>query len=368
MKSLEILHLLMLQITEGIGDLSAKKLISYCGSAQGVIEEKPSLLEKIPGIGSHIIKKLKNPSLLSRAQAELDFINNNDVDVLTFRCENYPNNLKHCADGPILLFQLGSPNLNNKRVISIVGTRSMTLYGQYFLKELFIKLIPYDPIIISGLAYGIDIFAHRQALKYNLETVAVMAHGLDRVYPQKHHKEANDMVKSGGLLTEYWSKTNPDRQNFIKRNRIVAGLSEATIVIESALKGGSLITADIANSYNRDVFAVPGRTSDRYSQGCNHLIKTNRAALINDIEDLVYLLNWETKEVHREKHIQKQLFVQLDNHERDIHNFLSKQGKQTLDEIALNCKYPIQQTATLLLNLELKGLIKSFPGKKFETV
>jgi len=225
----------------------------------------------------------------------------------------------------------------------------------------------FNPIIVSGLAYGIDIFAHQQALKNNLQTIAVLAHGLDNIYPKKHKKEAIQMQEKGGLVTEFWSNTNPDRENFVKRNRIVAGLSEATIVIESASKGGSLITADIANSYNRDVFAVPGRTSDTYSKGCNQLIKSNKAAMITSIKDLEYILNWKTNE-NSAKVIQKELFVDLNEQEKSIYEYLLKGGKQNLDNIALDCKYTIYETATTLLNLELKGVAKPLPGKMFEAI
>lgn len=368
MKNKEILYYLILQSAEGIGDINAKKLISHCGSAQAVIEEKTDNLKKITGIGSYTIKDLNNPSLYRTAEKELEFINNNNIEALTFVNEKYPKNLKHCIDSPILLFQKGNLNIKDQRIISIVGTRMITNYGKSFLEEIIAELQKYNPVIASGLAYGIDIYAHRQAIKNNLQTLAVLAHGLDVIYPKNHKKEALEMMANGGLLTEFWSKTNPDRENFVKRNRIVAGLSEATIVIESATKGGSLITAGIANSYNRDVFAVPGRTTDEYSKGCNHLIKTNQAALINSAEDLAYLLNWEIEEKNSKKVIQKQFFVELDEQEEIIYNFLLKEGKQNLDLIALNCQYPIHKTANLLLNLELKGVTRPLPGKIYEAV
>jgi len=368
MKNKEILYYLILQSAEGIGDINAKKLISHCGSAQAVVEEKSFNLQKIPGIGSYTIKGLNNTSLYHNAEKELEFINNNNIEALTFVNEKYPKNLKHCVDGPVLLFQKGNINLLEQRIISIVGTRMITNYGKSFLKEFIVELQKYNPVIVSGLAYGVDVYAHQQAIKNNFQTLAVLAHGLDTIYPNKHKREALEMQTNGGLLTEFWSNTNPDRENFVKRNRIVAGLSEATIVIESATKGGSLITAGIANSYNRDVFAVPGRTTDEYSKGCNQLIKTNQAALINTVKDLAYLLNWEIEEKDSKKVIQKQLFVELDEHEENVYNFLLKEGKQNLDHIALNCKYPIHKTANLLLKLELKGVTKPLPGKIYEAV
>lgn len=368
MKNSDILYYLALQSAEGIGDINAKKLIAHCGSAQAVIEEKTKILEKIPGIGTFTIRGLNNRSIIKNAERELEFINNNNIRATTFLDKNYPDKLKHCVDAPILLLQKGRIDLKNKKIISVVGTRMMTNYGKSFLEKFVAEIKEYNPVIVSGLAYGIDIFAHQQAMKNGLQTIAVLAHGLDDLYPKLHKKEAIKMCENGGLITEYWSNTNPDRENFVKRNRIVAGLSEATLVIESAEKGGSLITAGIANSYNRDVFAVPGRTSDKFSMGCNQLIKTNQAALINSSKDLVYMLNWEIEDQKSNKSIQKQMFVELNEHEKNIYNFLVKEGKQNLDLIALNCKYPIHRTATLLLNLELKGVAKPLPGKIFEAV
>ena len=367
MNNLDILYYLALQSADGIGDINAKKLIAHCGSVEAVFHEKSKNLEKIPGIGSYIIRGLKDTSLISKAEKELEFINKNSIQAITFLDDDYPDKLKHCIDGPILLFQKGKINIKKQRIISIVGTRMITNYGKLFLEEFFSELKKFNPIIVSGLAYGIDIFAHQQALKNNLQTIAVLAHGLDNIYPKKHKKEAIQMQEKGGLVTEFWSNTNPDRENFVKRNRIVAGLSEATIVIESASKGGSLITADIANSYNRDVFAVPGRTSDTYSKGCNQLIKSNKAAMITSIKDLEYILNWKTNE-NSAKVIQKELFVDLNEQEKSIYEYLLKGGKQNLDNIALDCKYTIYETATTLLNLELKGVAKPLPGKMFEAI
>ena len=368
MKNTDILYYLALQTAEGIGDINAKKLISHCGSAEAVIKETSKNLEKIPGIGPYIIKGLKNTSLIKKAEKELKYINNNNIQVFTFLDKKYPDKLKHCIDSPILLFQKGKVNLAHQKIISIVGTRMITNYGKSFLEEFISEIKEYNPIIVSGLAYGVDIYVHQQAIKNNLQTVAVLAHGLDNVYPKIHKKEALQMQENGGLFSEFWSNTNPDRENFVKRNRIVAGVSQATIVVESAEKGGSLITAGIANSYNRDVFAVPGRTSDKFSKGCNQLIKTNQAVLINSVKDLAYMLNWDVEETKSKKPIQKQLFVELNEHEKTIYDFLLKEGKQNLDLIALNCKYPIHKTATLLLNLELKGVTKPLPGKMFEAV
>jgi len=367
MENSSVLYYLALQRAEGVGDINAKKLIAHCGSAQAVFDEKSKNLEKISGIGSYVIKGIKDTTLLHKAEEELHFINNNNIHVSTFLEKEYPERLKHCIDGPIVLFRKGKIDFQNRKIISIVGTRLITNYGKSFLNGFISDIKKYDPIIISGLAYGIDIYTHQLALENNLQTIGVLAHGLDDVYPKAHKKYALMMLENGGLLTEFWSKTNPDRENFVKRNRIVAGLSEATIVVESAFKGGSLITADIANSYNRDVFAVPGRSSDMYSTGCNQLIKSNKAAMITSTKDLEYILNWNSEET-KPKIIQKKMFVELDDHEENIYNYLLKEGKQNLDIIALKCNFPIHKTATILLNLELKGVTKPLPGKVFEAV
>jgi DNA processing protein len=362
----ELIYFLALQKTKGIGDKNAKKLIKFCGSAKAVFAEKQQNLLKIDGIGTFKLKGLKEKSLLKKAETEFDFIKKNNIQLTTFIDKNYPENLKHCTDSPLLFFSKGNINFKQRHILSIVGTRNMTNYGRSVLEKLIAEIKKYNPLIISGLAYGVDVFAHQLAMKNNLQTVAVLAHGLDIMYPKTHHKEATKMQENGGLLTDFWSGSKPDRENFIKRNRIVAGLSQATIVIESAAKGGSLITADIASSYNRDVFALPGRVTDIYSSGCNNLIKTNKAAILTSAKDLAYILNWETD--FKEKSIQKQLFVELDETEKFIYNYLLKEGKQTLDIIALHCNLPIYKISSILLNLELKSVIKPLHGKLFEVV
>lgn len=227
-------------------------------------------------------------------------------------------------------------------------------------------MIPLDPVIVSGFAYGVDIVAHQFAMDYNLQTIGVLAHGLNQVYPKTHKKYMAKMEGNGGFITEFWSSSNPDKENFVKRNRIVAGISEATIVIESADKGGSLITANLANDYNRDVFAVPGRVTDRYSQGCNDLIKTQKANVLTSAADLIYVLNWDLEK--KPKVIQQQLFIDLNPDEQKIYDFLLKNGKELLDIIALECDLPIFKISGTLLNMELKGIIRPLPGKMFEVV
>jgi DNA processing protein len=306
----ELFHLLALVKIEGVGDIMAKKLISHCGSAEKVFQAKPNFLRNIDGVGKVLLQNLKNPSVWALAKYEMDYIKNNNIFCSSYLEENYPDRLKYCIDGPVLLFSLGVINWNNKKIISIVGTRQVSAHGMDFCKKLIQDLAPLNPIIVSGFAYGVDIVAHQAALENNLQTVAVLAHGLNQIYPKSHKKYVSKIEQNGGLLTEFWSTSSPEKENFVKRNRIVAGISEATIVIESAEKGGSLITALLANDYNRDVFAVPGRTTDKYSQGCNNLIKTQRAHLLTSAADLIYILNWEIHNQEKQS-IQKQLFISL---------------------------------------------------------
>lgn len=367
MNSEELFHILALLQVDGVGDIVAKKLINHCGSAENVFHTRANQLKSIDGIGDTLIKKLKDKTVFAKAEQELYFIEKETINVLYFQNGDYPERLKHCIDSPLLLFSTGNINFENRKVISIVGTRQITSYGTEFCKKLIEDLAVFNPIIVSGFAYGVDIVAHQAAIDHKLQTIGVLAHGLNQIYPKTHKKYIAKMEENGGFLTEFWSSSNPEKENFVRRNRIVAGMSEATIVIESAEKGGSLITAMIANDYNRDVFAVPGRTSDKYSQGCNNLIKTQRANVLTSAADLVYILNWEL-ETKSTKAVQKQLFVSLDNDEEKIYYYLQKNGKQVLDIIALECDFPIFRISSLLLNMELKGLIRPLPGKLFEAI
>ncbi len=366
MRHEELFYVLALQQVDGIGDILAKKLLSQCGNAENVFKDKASQLSRIDGIGTHLIRKLKDKSVFERAELELHFIREHNINCTYFHDENYPERLRHCIDGPILLFTSGNINFKSKKVISIVGTRQITSSGVDFCKKLIADLAPLDPIIVSGFAYGTDITAHVAALEHNLQTIGVVAHGLNQIYPKTHKRYVSAIEKNGGFMTEFWSSSNPEKENFVKRNRIVAGISEATVVIESADKGGSLITANMANDYNRDVFAVPGRITDKYSQGCNNLIKSQRANLMTSAADLIYLLNWDIET--KAKTIQKQLFVALDGQEQKIYDFLFKNGKELLDIIALQCDLPIHKVSGILLNMELKGVVRPLPGKLFEAI
>ena len=363
----DLLHILALQHVTNIGDITAKKLISHCGSAEFVFKEKKQNLLKIEGIGNVLISDLFQSTHHKAAEDELQFIKKNNITCLYFKEDTYPDRLKHCVDGPVLLFQSGQVNLKQLHIISIVGTRKITTQGIAFCENLIEQLVPYNPVIVSGFAYGTDITAHRAALKNNLQTIGCLAHGLNQIYPKVHKKYVAEVEQNGGFFTDFWSSDTFDKNNFLKRNRIIAGLSEATIIIESAQRGGSLVTADIANSYNRDVFAIPGRTTDLLSEGCNNLIKYQKAQILTNPLDIPYILNWQL-DAEVKPNIQKQLFVELDEQEKVIYKYLKENNKQQLDTIALNCNMPIFKIAGILLNMELKGVIRPFPGRLFELI
>lgn len=361
----ELLYTLALNHVPRIGDIMAKKLIATCGSAKSVLSEKKEHLLKIEGVGKITLEGLYDSNHLKAAQEELIFIQENDIQILYFENADYPERLKHCIDSPILLFQAGNINFKEHRVISIVGTRNATAYGNSFCEDLITCLEVYNPVIVSGFAYGIDITAHKSAIKNGLQTIGCLAHGLNQIYPKAHKKYMSQVESNGGFLTDFWSTDPFDRNNFLKRNRIIAGISEATIVIESAEKGGSLVTADIANSYNRDVFAVPGRNTDSQSVGCNNLVKTQQAHLLSNPLDIPFILNWQLDE-QQSPPIQKELFHQLTDEEQRIYDFLKINNTQLLDVIAIECHIPSYKLAGILLNMELKDLVRPLPGKQFE--
>ena len=361
----ELFYTLALMRAEGIGDISAKKLLSHFGLAENIFKASKKELDKVFRITQNSIAEIHNKTTFKAAENEVLFLEKNRLKIYFYQDENYPDRLKHCADAPVLLFGSGNINLENTKILSIVGTRNITAYGTSFCKKFVEDLAVLNPVIVSGFALGTDICAHLSALENNLQTVGVLAHGLNQIYPKSHKKYIRQMEENGGFLTEFWSDSNPDKENFVRRNRIVAGLSDATIVIESAAKGGSLITANLANDYSREVFAVPGKTTDTYSQGCNNLIKTQRANLLSSVADLVYMLNWDVKP-KKQKTVQKQLFVSLNEEQQKIYDYLFKNQKEQLDSIARDCNIPIYKTASVLLDMELKGVIRPLPGKQFE--
>jgi DNA processing protein len=357
---------LALTLIPNIGDILGKRLVAYCGSPEAIFKEKKTALEKVPGIGAiyadSIIKV--NASVFKRAEEEIVFIEKNNITPLFYLDKNFPKRLTYCEDSPIMLYFKGNTDLNAQKIISIVGTREPTEYGKKMCEKLIADLASYNVSIVSGLAYGIDICAHKAALDKKLPTVSVFAHGLDKIYPSVHQQTAQKMLEQGGWLTDFMSTTKPDKENFPKRNRIVAGIADATIVIESKKSGGSLITADIANSYNRDVFAFPGKVDDVCSEGCNNLIKQNKAALMQSAADLIYIMGWE-QTVTKKAIQQRQLFVELQPDEETLVNVLKEREQITIDDLCLICKMPMSKVSSLLLTLEFSGIIKSLPGKMY---
>ena len=366
MNPTQLHYALALQAVSNIGDITAKKLIQHCGSPEAVFKASKQALQSIDGIGTSIINTLQRSKTLKLAEQELEFIQNNNIKAYYFDAVDYPYRLKHCIDGPIVLFQKGNINWDSSPVISIVGTRKLSTYGKKQCEDLVESLSVFNPIIVSGFAYGTDITAHKAALDFNLQTIGCMAQGLQNTYPPLHEKYRNAVELNGGFVTDFWSTAPFDPSNFLRRNRLIAGLSQATIVIESAAKGGSLVTANFAFGYNREVFAIPGRVSDPQSVGCNTLIKTKSAHLLSTPADVPYILNWNLE--IKSKPIQKVLFVDLGADEQIVYDYLKKEGKTLLDLIALNCGIPISKAAYLLLDLELKGVVRPLPGKEFELI
>ncbi|MEQ8910485.1 MAG: DNA-processing protein DprA [Vicingaceae bacterium] len=364
----ERIYQIGISLIPGIGHQSAKKLVAYCGGAKAVFSEKKSQLLKIPGFGEKAVKNILAAKVLERAEEELKFMEENNIQSTFFLEAEYPQRLLHCDDGPVIIYSKGSFDWNAKKMISFVGTRMATVKGKAICEKMVADLKAYNATVVSGLAYGIDITAHKAAMKAGLPTIGVLASGLDEVYPKAHAKYAQRMQENGGIASDYRSKTKLLPANFAERNRIVAGLSDAVVVVESSFKGGSLITADLANGYNRDVFAVPGRIDDGQSEGCNKLIKANKAALIESAKDLEYILGWKAEGEQKVKASQKQLFVDLDEEETRLLNAFGEMDKRPLDELSLAAKLPISKTASLLLNLEFKGVVRSLPGKVYERI
>lgn len=363
---MNILKKIALTKIRGIGPKMSRTLLAYCGSVDAIFESTRKQLLQIPGIGPAIAEAIHSKSYLNAAEEELTFIQKHDIQLLWIEDKDFPKRLLHCDDAPILLYYKGTANLNPPRTVSIVGTRLATSYGKRICESLIKDLTKLDVQIISGLAYGIDAHAHRQSLHNNIETIAVLGHGLDRIYPSAHRELASKILTHGGLLTEFASGTNPDRQNFPMRNRIIAGLADVTIVVEAAIKGGALITAEIANSYNRDVCAFPGGIDQDLSAGCNYLIKTNRAHLIRNAHDLCHLMNWEVDK----KEVSNQLKLipdKLNKDELRIYQFIQEKQQVSIDDISLYCNWPQSKLAIILLELELKGTILSLPGKIYRT-
>jgi DNA processing protein len=361
------LSLLALHFVPGIGDYLIRQLVSYCGSAEKIFSTPKGKLLKIPGVGEATTKSLISGKAFEIAEKEIDKANRADVDLVFYTDKKYPTRLKEINDAPTLLYCKGNINLEHQKIVALIGTRNATEYGKQQVEELVKGLVPHQPLIISGLAYGIDIHAHKAALKHKLPTVGIMGSGIDVIYPAMHRETATKMLEAGGLITENPFGTKPDAHNFPARNRIIAGLTDALIVVEAAQKGGALITAQIANSYNKDVFAVPGNNGSSFSEGCNNLIKSNRAHLLTSIKDVEYIMNWEAGTTTKKK-----ITIGLDQFEPEeqpvIELMLDKPEGVKIDELSWRSNIAVGQLASILLNLEFKGAVKSFPGKVYKLI
>jgi len=359
----ERVSLLALHFISGIGDFLVKQLVSYCGSAEQVFNTPKGKLLKIPGVGEFSAEAIKNGKTFQEAERELIKAEKNDTEILFFTDKKYPHRLKTIDDAPAVLYYKGNQNLNVAKSVGIVGTRQATEYGKEVVEKICRELVPHKPLIVSGLAYGIDIHAHKFALKHGLATIGVMGSGMDIIYPAVHKDTAKKMVGQGGLITENRFGTKPDAHNFPARNRIIAGLCDALIVVEAAEKGGALITAEIANTYNKDVFAVPGNLGQTYSDGCNKLIKINKANVYTSVKDLEYIMNWSSET----SGVQTTLDLhQFEPEEQKVIAILKeRKAPVMIDELSFKSSLPPSQLASLLLTLEFKNAVKSLPGKMF---
>lgn len=360
----EVFYQLALSKVENVGVISVKKLIRHFGTAREVFNLSSRELMQVPGMSLARAGAIASFHEFEAVEKDFEFAEKHGVEVISFQDPNYPNRLTHCSDGPVVLFTKGPADLSAKRMVSIVGTRKITDYGMQVTRELVESMLPYNITVVSGLAYGVDIQAHKACLELGLPTVAVLAHGLDKVYPNSHTRFAQEMAEKGGLVSEFSIGTIPDRENFPKRNRIVAGMTDATIVVESGISGGSIITANLAASYFRDVFAIPGRIHDPKSDGCNRLIKSNKAALLESAKDLEYIMGWTKAE--NAKPIQTKIFIDLKPEEEKLLDCLREKGKTQIDELSLTTELPMSMVMVHLLTLELNGLVRSLPGKVYE--
>lgn len=363
----ELTALLTLNRIDGLGSAGARFLYEQLGSAKEIFKCREHLKELIPGVRQSLIEALDCSGYYSFVREELEFIERHGISCITFADEDYPVRLRDCCDAPLVLFKMGNANLNALHIVSIVGTRKATDYGlgvcRSFIRELC-RLCP-DIVVISGLAYGIDVQAHKSALSAGCSTIGVLAHGLDMIYPSSHRSIAKSMLEDGALVTEFMSRTVPFKKNFVKRNRIIAGLADATVVIESRAKGGSLVTAEIAESYNRDCFAFPGSVGDPCSVGCNELIRTNRANLITSAEDFLSAMNWRTGA--ETAPVQKLLFPDLsDDEKRVFERIRLKAHGVHLNTVMVDCNIPYTKLTSILFSLEMKGLIKASPGSVYK--
>ncbi|WDF54109.1 DNA-processing protein DprA [Mucilaginibacter sp. KACC 22063] len=362
---MSLIHKIALSFIKNAGPVLAKSMLAYAGSAENVFSMVPKRLDRVPGIGPKRLEAFDFEAALKRAEEEIGFIEKHNIDVLFYSDPAYPKRLKACHDAPVLLYAKGKMDLNHPRIVSVIGTRQPTEYGKQLCRDLIEELSQYGVLVVSGLAHGIDVAAHKEALKHNMQTVGVLGHGLQQIYPAVNKGTAEKMLLNGGILTEYPSGVIPDRENFPSRNRIVAGIADATIVIEANIKSGTLITAEIANSYNRDVFAFPGRINDEFSEGCNFLIRNHKASLLTCAADVAYLMGWDKPDAAVAKPSQLSLAMDLSSEERQIMEILRSDAGIAIDELTLKVGMPVSQLTMNLLNLEMQGFIRSMPGKTY---
>jgi len=346
-----------------VGISTARVLVDTCGGIEAVFRENTKSLVKIPRVSRAMAENIANADVEALSATDLAFINEHEIQALFFKDSNYPSRLTPFADSPMMLYYKGNANLNAERTVAIVGTRRPTENGKIICQDIVEGLAKYQVTVISGLAYGIDVTAHQKCLSLQIPTVGVLGHGMSQIYPAAHKPIAAKMLKGGGLLTQFGPDMGPDREHFPMRNKIVAGLADAVIVVETARKGGSMITAEMANAYNKDVFAVPGRLNDPYSKGANHLIKAHKAQLLESAEDVAYIMRW-SKRAELEKR-QAQLFPELNNREKNILKIIGDTNQINIDQLRHQADLTNSEMAALILELEFKGLIKTLPGKRF---
>jgi DNA processing protein len=359
----DFLYKIALSKIPGVGGVIARNLVSYCGGAEAVFRCKKQKLMKVPGVGEQLAGNIVDPEVLRASERELHAIRNEDIKCIFFLDAEYPEKLRQYPQSPVLLYTRGSMDLNAERAVAIVGTRKPTPYGKAKCEQIVSELAPYSPIILSGLAYGVDITAHRVAIQHHLATIGVMGSGFGYIYPRTHYSVAKHMMTNGGLITEFGYDTGPDRENFPSRNRIVAGLADAVVVIESARSGGSMITAAFADAYHKDVLALPGRAGDETSEGCNYLIKTHKAHMIENGQDLADLMLWSNGKP--DKPVQRQLFADLSETEQLVVGLIGSDQEVHVDVLALQSKLPMSELASVLLSLEFKGVVRTLPGKRY---
>jgi len=363
----DLIYQIALTMIPDVGPILAKKLIDYIGSPEAIFREKPYNIRKIPGIGNKLAQQITARNYLADAEKEIQRMQKHRISHVHYKDSSYPWRLKHCEDSPLLLYYRGNPSFGSKKMISIVGTRKATVYGRDLCRDIIKKLSENHPemVVVSGLAYGIDIIAHRAALEFGIDTFAVLAHGLHTIYPSSHSQTARDIISQGALMSDFPTSMLAEKNNFLRRNRIIAGLSEATLVVESGDKGGALITADLAASYNREVFAIPGKVKDSFSKGCNTLIKNNVAGLVESAEDIEQMLDW--KKERKAPPPKKTSTISLSTEEKKVLDTIEKEPEIGQEVLSGHTGIPLSKLMGIMLQLEMQDLINVLPGNRYCT-